>query len=55
MKKLPALIMVAWAAFLIAVLELYALSQGVNGTYFSLSLGAIGMLAGGFAGFKIKR
>lgn len=55
MKKLPALIMLMWAAFLITVLELYALSQGINGTYFSLSLGAIGMLAGGFAGFKVRR
>lgn len=55
MKKLPALISVSLAMFLISVLELYALSKGVNGTFFSLSVGAIGMLAGGFAGFRIKK
>ena len=54
-KKLPALISVSVAMFLIAALELYALNQGVNGTFFSLSVVEIGMLAGGFAGFRIKK
>ena len=55
MKKLPALIMLMWAAFLIAGLDLYALSQGVNGTLFSVSVATIAALAGGFAGFRIKK
>jgi cytochrome c-type biogenesis protein CcmE len=54
MKRLPALIVVMWAAALIAALQLYALSQGVDGTLFSVSVAAIAALAAGFAGFKIK-
>ena len=55
MKRLPALIAVMWAAFLIAGLDLYALSQGVNGTLFSASIAAIAGLAAGFAGFRIGK
>lgn len=55
MKKLPALIMLMWAAFLIAALDLYALSQGVNGTLFSASIATIAALAASFAGFRVGR
>ena len=55
MRKLPALIMLMWAAFLIAALDLYALSQGINGTLFSVSVASIAALGAGFAGFKIKK
>ena len=54
-KKLPALIMLMWAATLIAVLDVYALSQGVNGTLFSASIATIAALAASFAGFKVGR
>ena len=55
MKRLPALIAVIWAATLIAGLDLYALSQGINGTLYSASIAAIAALAAGFAGFHVKR
>ena len=55
MNKTPALILLAWVAFLITVLDLYALSQGVNGTLFSASIATIAALGGGFAGFRIGR
>lgn len=55
MKKLPALIMLMWVAFLIVALDLYALSQGVNGTLFSLSVATLAALGAGFAGFRIGR
>lgn len=55
MKKLPALIMLMWAAGLIAALQLYALSQGVNGTLFSVSVATIAALAAGFAGFRVGK
>lgn len=38
----------------ITTMQLYALSQGVNGTLFSLSLVVIGGLVAGFCGFKLK-
>jgi hypothetical protein len=47
--------MLMWAAFLIAALDLYALSQGINGTLFSVSVASIAALGAGFAGFKIKK
>ena len=55
MKRVPALIAVVWAALLITVLELYALSQGVDGMLFSLSIGAIMTVVAGFAGFRIGK
>ena len=55
MKKLPALIMLMFCAFLIAVLDLYALSQGVNGTLFSVSVATIAALGAGFAGFRVGK
>ena len=55
MKKLPALIAIMWAAFLIAALDLYALSQGVNGTLFSASIATIAALGAGFAGFRVGK
>ena len=55
MKRLPALIMLMWAAGLIAALDIYALSQGVNGTLFSASIATIAALGAGFAGFRIGK
>ncbi len=55
MKRLPALIAVMWTALLIAGLDLYALSQGVNGTLFSASIASIAALGAGFAGFKVGK
>ena len=55
MKKLPALVLLAWVAFLITVLELYALSQGVDGMLFSLVVGSLMALAAGFAGIRIGK
>ena len=55
MKRLPALIMLMWAAFLITVLDLYALSQGIDGTLLIATVGALSALAAGFAGFRIGR
>ncbi len=55
MKRIPALIAVMWAALLIAGLDLYALSQGVNGTLYSVSVASIAALAAGFAGFRLRR
>lgn len=54
MKRLPGLIVVIWATGLIAGLEAYALSQGVNGTFFSVSVAAIVALGAGFAGFQVN-
>jgi hypothetical protein len=54
-KRVPALIAIMWAATLIAGLDLYALSQGINGTLYSVSVASIAALAAGFAGFKIKK
>jgi hypothetical protein len=54
-KKLPALIMLMWAAALIAGMDIYALSQGVNGTLFSVSVATIAALGAGFAGFRIGK
>ncbi len=54
-NKLPALVMLMWAAFLIAALDLYALSQGITGTLFSASIATIAALAASFAGFKVGR
>lgn len=55
MKRLPALIMLMFAATCITVLQLYALSQGVNGTLYSVSVGSIAALAAGFAGFRLGK
>ena len=55
MTKLPALILLLFSAACITVLDLYALSQGVNGTLFSASIAAIAALAAGFAGFGIGK
>lgn len=55
MKRLPALILLAWVAFLITVMQLYALSQGVNGTLFSVSVATVAALGAGFAGIRIGR
>ncbi len=55
MKRLPALLMLAWVALLIAVMQIYALSQDVNGTLFSVSVATLAALGAGFAGFRIGR
>ena len=55
MKRLPALILLIWVASLITVLDLYALSQGVNGTLFSATLATLAALGAGFAGFRIGK
>jgi len=54
-KKLLPFFLLMWAAFLIAMLDLYALSQGVNGTLFSASIATIAALAASFAGFRVGR
>ena len=51
----PAIIVVIVGIVGAVVLDLYALSQGVNGTLFSATLAFIGMLVGGFCGFAIKK
>ena len=38
----------------ITTMQLYALSQGVDGTLFSLTLVVIGGLVAGFCGFSIR-
>lgn len=55
MKRLPALIMLMWVALLITVMQLYALSQGVNGTLFSVTVASLAALGAGFAGFRIGK
>ena len=55
MKKLPALLLLAWVAFLITVLDLYALSQGIDGTLQIATVGSLAALAAGFAGFRVGR
>ena len=55
MKRLPALVMLMWVAFLITGMQVYALSQDVNGTLFSLSVATLAALGAGFAGFRIGR
>ncbi len=55
MKRVPALIMLVWVAFLITALDLYALSQGVNGTLFSATIATLAALGAGFAGFRIGK
>ena len=54
MKGVPGLIAVMWGATLIAILDLYALSQGINGTLYMASIATIAALVSGFAGFKLK-
>jgi len=54
-SKLPALAMLAWVALLITVMQIYALSQGLNGTLFSVSIATLAALGAGFAGFRIGR
>ncbi len=53
--KLPVLALLAWAALLITVMQLYALSQDVNGTLFSVSVATVAALAAGAAGFRVGR
>ncbi len=53
--KPSAFALVAWAAFLITVMQVYALSQGVNGALFSVSVATVAALAAGAAGFRIGR
>jgi len=53
-QTVPAIIVVIVGIVGAVVLDLYALSQGVNGTLFSATLAFIGMLVGGFCGFTIK-
>ncbi len=55
MKRLPALIMLMFAAACITVMQLYALSQGINGTLFSVSVATVAALGAGFAGFGIGK
>lgn len=38
----------------ITTMQLYALSQGINGTLYSLSLMMVAVLVAGFCGFRIK-
>ena len=38
----------------ITTMQLYALSQGINGTLYSLSLVVVGGLIAGFGGFSLK-
>ena len=53
MTKLPAMVLVVIVGIVsVMVLDLYALSQGQNGTMFGATLGAIGLMVGGFCGFK---
>jgi len=54
-KKLPALALLIFCAACITILDLYALSRGVNGTLFSASIATIAALAASFAGFKVGR
>jgi len=55
MKRLPALIAIAWVALLITVMQVYALSQGIDGTLFSVSVATVAALGAGFAGFRVGR
>lgn len=55
MKKLPALALLIFCAACITILDLYALSRGVNGTLFSVSVATIAALGAGFAGFGIGK
>jgi hypothetical protein len=42
------------AILAIVILELYAMHEGVNGTTFSLAIGGITFVFGGFVGIKIR-
>jgi len=53
-KRLSFLLL-AWVALLITVMQIYALSQGLNGTLFSVSVATLAALGAGFAGFRIGR
>lgn len=55
MKRLPALVMLMWVAACITALDLYALSQGINGTLLIATVGALSALGAGFAGFRIGK
>ena len=55
MKRLPALIAIVTSAVLITVMQVYALSQGIDGTLFSVSVATVAALGAGFAGFRIGK
>ena len=55
MTRLPALVMLMWVAACITALDLYALSQGINGTLLIGTVGALAALGAGFAGFRVGR
>ncbi len=43
-----------YVATLITILDLYALSQGINGTLFAATIASLAALGAGFAGFKLS-
>ena len=55
MKRVPALIAIVSSASLITVMQIYALSQGIDGTLFSVSVATVAALGAGFAGFRVGR
>ena len=53
-QTVPALLVVIVGIVGAVVLDLYALSQGVNGTMYAATLAFIGALVGGFCGFTFR-